>query len=72
LNPLENLETNKIKKQFFVVAVSLIHFRGKDLNIPMARGSSGEYASLIKSWLKNIMYGKETHEWGVVVDEVEA
>lgn len=25
----------------------------------MARGNSGEYAALIKSWLVNIMYGKE-------------
>jgi hypothetical protein len=25
----------------------------------MARGDSGEYAAIIKSWLVNIMYGKE-------------
>jgi branched-chain amino acid aminotransferase len=37
----------------------------------MARGHSGEYASLIKSWLVNIMYGNEDHEWGVVVEEKE-
>ena len=37
----------------------------------MARGDSGEYAYLIKNWLMNIMYGKEEHEWGVVVKEVE-
>ncbi len=35
----------------------------------MARGDSGEYAALFKSWLVNIMYGKEQHEWGVVVEE---
>ncbi len=39
--------------------------------MPMAYGNSGEYAALIKSWLKNIMYGKEQHEWGVVVPEEE-
>ncbi|TAQ83740.1 hypothetical protein B7494_g7933, partial [Chlorociboria aeruginascens] len=37
--------------------------------IPMVRGDSGEYATLIKSWLVSIMYGKEDHEWGVVIDE---
>ncbi len=37
----------------------------------MVRGDSGEYAALIKSWLVNIMYGKEQHEWGVVVEEKE-
>ena len=31
----------------------------QDIEIPMARGDSGEYAALIKSWLVNIMYGKE-------------
>lgn len=37
----------------------------------MARDGSGEYAHLIKTWLMNIMYGKEEHQWGVVVDEKE-
>jgi branched-chain amino acid aminotransferase len=38
----------------------------------MSRGDSGHYAALIKSWLVNIMYGKEQHEWGVVVEEEES
>ncbi|KAH7356545.1 putative branched-chain-amino-acid aminotransferase [Rhexocercosporidium sp. MPI-PUGE-AT-0058] len=54
---------------FFVSAVSVINYKEQDLQIPMARGEMGEYASLIKSWLVNIMYGKEQHEWGVVVEE---
>jgi len=29
----------------------------------------GDYAALIKQWLVNIMYGKEDHEWGVVIKE---
>lgn len=37
----------------------------------MVRGESGEYAALIKNWLVNIMYGKEDHEFGVVVEEKE-
>lgn len=54
---------------FFVTPVSRIHFRNKDLSIPMVRGSTGEYTALIKSWLKGIMYGKEAHEWALVVEE---
>ncbi|KAF2161638.1 hypothetical protein M409DRAFT_28032 [Zasmidium cellare ATCC 36951] len=54
---------------FFVAPVGKIHFRGKDVEIPMAEGDSGAYAKLIKSWLVSIMYGKEDHEWGVVVEE---
>ena len=58
-------------RQFFIAPVSEIHFRGKDLDIPLADGQSGHYAHLLKSWLKGIMFGKERHEWAVVVDEVE-
>ncbi|MCJ1355376.1 MAG: hypothetical protein MMC33_005367 [Icmadophila ericetorum] len=54
---------------FFVAPISEIHFRGKDLDIPMSEGETGKYARLIKGWLKNIMYGKEQHEWGFVVKE---
>ncbi len=39
--------------------VSVINYRDKDLEIPMVRGDSGDYAALIKSWLVDIMYGKE-------------
>ena len=37
--------------------------------MPLEEGVSGKYAALIKSWLKNIMYGREEHPWGVVVEE---
>jgi branched-chain amino acid aminotransferase len=57
---------------FFVAPVGLIHFRNEDLEVPMESGSSGVYAKALKGWLGNIMYGKESHEWGVVVHEVEA
>jgi branched-chain amino acid aminotransferase len=49
--------------------VAEIHFRGKDLEMPMALGKSGEYAAALKSWLKDIMYGRVQHEWGVEIDE---
>ena len=35
----------------------------------MANGIIGKYAAAFKFWLENIMYGREEHEWGVVVDE---
>lgn len=39
--------------------------------MPMVRGNSGDYAAVLKCWLMNIMYGKEQHEWGVVIEEKE-
>ena len=35
----------------------------------MTNGVTGKYAAALKLWLQNIMYGKEQHEWGVVIDE---
>lgn len=35
----------------------------------MAEGASGTYATILKTWLKDIMYGREVHPWAVVVDE---
>jgi branched-chain amino acid aminotransferase len=56
---------------FFVAPVSVIHFRGQDLDVPTAAGDSGEYAKTIKQWLVDIMYGNVDHEWGVVVTEAK-
>jgi len=49
----------------------VVSYKNEDLDIPMAGGNSGEYAALIKSWLMDIMYGKEQHGWGVIVEEKE-
>lgn len=57
--------------QFFVVPVSKIHFRGIDIDVPMARGNIGDYTAMLKTCLKNIMYGKEDHPWAVIVEEKE-
>lgn len=56
---------------YFVCPISCINYRNEDLAIPMAQGHTGAYAGLIKTWLMNIMYGKEEHEWGVVIEEKE-
>ncbi|KAH7144546.1 aminotransferase [Dactylonectria estremocensis] len=59
---------------FFITPVSVIHFGGQDLDIPLSRkDSEATFATLLKGWLKDIMYGVEPHEWGVVInDEAEA
>jgi branched-chain amino acid aminotransferase len=56
---------------YFVCPVSVINYRERDLEIPMARGDSGDYAALLKGWLEKIMYGRDDHKWGVVVEEKE-
>lgn len=55
---------------FFIAPIEKIHFRGKDFAIPMEGEESGVYAGLAKKWLVDIMYGNESHEWGVVLDEI--
>ena len=56
--------------QFFIAPVHSIHFRGEDLEIPMSEGSTGKYTAILKTYLMNIMYGREKdHQWSVVVDE---
>jgi branched-chain amino acid aminotransferase len=37
----------------------------------MGSGEGGSYTLQIKEWLYNIMYGREQHPWGVVVEEAE-
>ncbi|ORY68723.1 branched-chain amino acid aminotransferase [Pseudomassariella vexata] len=55
---------------FFICPVSLIHHRGRDVAIPMGKaGAGGHYTQLIKGWLRDIMYGRVEHPWGVVVQE---
>ena len=54
---------------FFIAPVSLIQYRGKDIELANRDGESGVYARQIKKWLVDIMYGHESHDWGVVVDE---
>ncbi|GAP92646.2 putative branched-chain amino acid aminotransferase [Rosellinia necatrix] len=55
---------------FFITPVSSIHFRGQDLIMPEIHETEGErYASIIKGWLRDIQYGAEDHEWGVIVDD---
>ncbi|KAL6707901.1 hypothetical protein ACN47E_003575 [Coniothyrium glycines] len=57
---------------WFVAPISEIHFRGKDIAVPMAKGDCGAYAATLRNWLTGIMWGSEgmeSHEWGRVIDE---
>jgi len=57
---------------YFVCAISQIHHRGQDVNIPMGpEGAPGEITNKVKTWLGDIMYGRTQHEWGVVIPEKE-
>ncbi|EHY55686.1 hypothetical protein HRR83_007900 [Exophiala dermatitidis] len=56
---------------FFIAPCSDIHFRGVDLVLPLGKGVEAEFALGIKNALKDIMYGRVSHEWGVVVEEEE-
>jgi len=53
---------------FFIAPVGLIHYRNEDTEVPMD-GDSGVYARVFKKWLMDIMYGRVSHEWGIVVHE---
>jgi branched-chain amino acid aminotransferase len=57
---------------FFIAPVADIHFRGKDIELPLKTGAEARYAMTMKTWLREIMYGVVEHEWGVVVDEEES
>jgi len=60
---------------FFIAPVQDIHFRGVDLVLPLGKGvgkdggRGDEFAQGVKTSLKDIMYGRREHEWGVVVEE---
>ncbi|KAF2872330.1 branched-chain-amino-acid aminotransferase [Massariosphaeria phaeospora] len=55
---------------WFVTPVGCIHFRGKDIEVPMVGAGAGRYTAVLKGWLRGIMWGCdgwEGHEWGYVV-----
>ncbi|KAM0244031.1 hypothetical protein ACHAP5_006695 [Fusarium lateritium] len=55
---------------FFISPVSVISFEGQDWDISMGRENiGGQYTLAIKEWLKDVMFGKENHEWASIIDE---
>ncbi len=50
--------------------MSQIHHRGRDVHFPMGKaGEGGAITTQVKTWIADIMYGRESHPWGVVVQE---
>ncbi|KAF2420560.1 branched-chain amino acid aminotransferase II [Tothia fuscella] len=54
---------------FFISGVGEIGWKDRSLTFKLNEDGCGRYAGLIKASLKNIMYGKQAHEWGYVVEE---
>lgn len=54
---------------FFIAPCSDIHFRGVDVVLPLGKGVPADFGMWVKQTLKDIMYGRVQHEWGVVVEE---
>ncbi|KAH6989855.1 aminotransferase [Ilyonectria destructans] len=64
------LESFAAGTAYFISAVSRIHHRGKDIDLPMGTsGEGGEVTTRIKTWLSEIMYGETEHKWAAVVPE---
>ena len=49
--------------------MSTIRVGDRNLDLPQKQQGAAEFGPLIKGWLKDIMFGADDHEWGVVVDE---
>jgi branched-chain amino acid aminotransferase len=59
---------------WFIAPVGHIQFRGRDLAISIGdQGEGGAYTTVVKKWLRNIMWGQDEgvgNDWGYVVKEV--
>ncbi|KAJ5087432.1 hypothetical protein N7456_011048 [Penicillium angulare] len=56
---------------YFITPVAMIRENDTDISTLGPDGEPAGYAALIKSWLGQIMYGKEAHEWGYVIEDEE-
>ncbi|KAM0263169.1 hypothetical protein ACHAQJ_001324 [Trichoderma viride] len=49
---------------YFIAPAEIIHHQGKDIHIPIPIEGSPSYATLIKSWLSDIVFeGKDPQNW---------
>ncbi|KAF5624608.1 branched-chain amino acid aminotransferase [Fusarium tjaetaba] len=53
---------------FFIKNVSTIRVGDFNIDLPQKQDDGSAFGPQIKSWLKDIMFGGEGHEWGVVVE----
>ncbi|KAL7622907.1 hypothetical protein AAE478_006586 [Parahypoxylon ruwenzoriense] len=64
------MESFSVGTMYAVCPVSKIFHRGHDVEIPMGReGKGGPITLQMKEWLNDIVYGREEHQWGVVVPD---
>ncbi|KAF4956248.1 hypothetical protein FSARC_11647 [Fusarium sarcochroum] len=54
---------------FFIKDVSTIRVGDHNIDLPETQQNTTRFGPMIKGWLKDIMFGIEDHEWGVVVYE---
>lgn len=47
----------------------MIRHENTDISTVCKSGEPARYASLIKSWLESIMFGKEKHDWAYLIDD---
>jgi branched-chain amino acid aminotransferase len=67
-NPNRPKEAINLSLQFFIKNVSTIRAGDFNIDLPQKQGDNSAFGPRIKSWLKDIMYGAENHEWGVIVE----
>ena len=48
--------------------VGVIHYNGRDLEIPLACGQSGEMCNRLWDEITGIQYGKIDHPWSIKID----
>ncbi|GIC90345.1 branched-chain amino acid aminotransferase [Aspergillus udagawae] len=66
------LESFAAGTAWFITPVSMIHHRGRDINVPTGpSGTPAEITGKLKGWLGDIMYGRVEHEWAREVPEKE-
>ncbi|GFF49892.1 branched-chain-amino-acid aminotransferase, mitochondrial [Aspergillus udagawae] len=66
------LESFAAGTAWFITPVSMIHHRGRDINVPTGpNGTPAEITGKLKGWLGDIMYGRVEHEWAREVPEKE-
>ncbi|KAJ5232885.1 hypothetical protein N7468_005841 [Penicillium chermesinum] len=56
---------------YFITPVAMIRNNETDISTLPENGEPAGYAAQIKSWMEAIIYGKEAHDWGYVVENEE-
>ena len=64
------LEAFAVGTAYFLSPVSRVCWKGQDIQVPNGKdGIMGPILTNLKTWIGNIMFGNEEHEWALVVPE---